>query len=1126
MKTTQNLKLPQYTGEDIFDLQDVNKAYNSIDKAYKEVIDIKDEISKANATAEVINARGGKETLGKRLDEFDSQLDTVDNEVVRLKDFLENSNSGNVSQEDIKAAVNDYFEENPVQSGATTEQVAQIEANKTAIGDESSGLIKEVNDIKNTELQNLNTAILRVNETVGNKSELPVGDENIIASINRIDNKQFDSVTDEQVSTAVNDYLEKNPVQSGATTEQANQIEANRTAITNAKIYNANASVPLNLPSYDDALNQATHPKVLYFPDKWNGYKFWCAFTPYCYGQMIHENPCICASNDGLNWIVPQGLKNPIDYPENIDDYFSDTHLVFKDNTLECWYRKVLVDSTGVINKGEVICRKTSTNGVIWSDAEEMYRIDGGASSLLSPIIIWDEDNSLYQIWICAGGSIKYYETPTGKDWSFVRSINIPCWHADIIKSDKGYELVGYVINPNKLSYYTSKDNINWSTEKIIMFPKPGSWDSGLYRSSLVIVNDKYYLYYSGTGSDTLRTTSAWRVGLSISKDLNIETLEGIKSDYSMNKINVLENYHKTYFGTTEERKKFKPSDSYLYPYKYFDTTLLKELYYYKSKWYDCNANVVAFTDTAPTISTDILDININSGDRAVIPFKAVDDNDIYEFRYYLNIENPDGKNNGISFNPILNFKNEQHLILKGLSDGNYTCVIGARSTYNGNVSWVYSNKFNINVGIPGLNYGSIVLSTSTLDINEGLSNNFTIKLDKAPTESQSVNLTVNNNYCTLDKNSLTFTSSNYNIPQTITVSAIADSSSYSDKSSIITCSSSGTSSKTINVNIKNTDIAPTVAVESVSLDKNSHSLSLNKTVQLNATVLPENATNKNVTWASNNENCTVINGLVSAKAIGESIITCTTEDGNKTDTCTITVVENTSNGVLRDSSLYLEINDESISSAHLDRSINKKGTVVLPDQTSNGHDLKLPNTNGAPSYDALSNIICDGKWYSKEISSSLEEYGFQNVDVTFSEGLTLEFRFESTRDGAEALAILRGENTYNGRTLLNIRRMSDNHLNITGNGINLDLTDVIIPNSAHVAVTLSSNGCNVYIDGVNVYTNSVAYESALFSTTVRRIDHSSNNNSRIVGYNLYRVYTKVLNAEEIQGNYSASILS
>ena len=72
-----------------------------------------------------------------------------------------------------------------------------------------------------------------------------------------------------------------------------------------------------------------------------------------------------------------------------------------------------------------------------------------------------------------------------------------------------------------------------------------------------------------------------------------------------------------------------------------------------------------------------------------------------------------------------------------------------------------------------------------------------------------------------------------------------------------------------------------------------------------------------------------------------------------------------------------------------------------------------------------LSNIIHDGKWYSKEISNNSPEYGFQNVDVTFSEGLTLEFRFESTQGGAEVLATLRGENTYNGEKLLNIRKIT-----------------------------------------------------------------------------------------------------
>ena len=104
------------------------------------------------------------------------------------------SSGGSVSQEDINTAVNNYLTEHPVSGGATTEQAAQIEANRVAIGDENSGLTKEVNDIKNTELQNLNTTIQEVNETLGDKTGLPSGDANVIASINRIDSKPLEPI--------------------------------------------------------------------------------------------------------------------------------------------------------------------------------------------------------------------------------------------------------------------------------------------------------------------------------------------------------------------------------------------------------------------------------------------------------------------------------------------------------------------------------------------------------------------------------------------------------------------------------------------------------------------------------------------------------------------------------------------------------------------------------------------------------------------------------------------------------------------------------------------------------------------------------------------------------------------
>ncbi len=83
-----------------------------------------------------------------------------------------------------------------------------------------------------------------------------------------------------------------------------------------------------------------------------------------------------------------------------------------------------------------------------------------------------------------------------------------------------------------------------------------------------------------------------------------------------------------------------------------------------------------------------------------------------------------------------------------------------------------------------------------------------------------------------------------------------------------------------------------TVAVESVSLDKTEAVLKENETVKLNATVLPENADNKNVHFTSDNDAVATVddNGLVTALSSGETVITVITEDGKKTAKCKITV--------------------------------------------------------------------------------------------------------------------------------------------------------------------------------------------------------------------------------------------
>lgn len=81
------------------------------------------------------------------------------------------------------------------------------------------------------------------------------------------------------------------------------------------------------------------------------------------------------------------------------------------------------------------------------------------------------------------------------------------------------------------------------------------------------------------------------------------------------------------------------------------------------------------------------------------------------------------------------------------------------------------------------------------------------------------------------------------------------------------------------------------VAVSDVSL-KTSTTIEKGKTETLTPTFTPANATNKNVTWESDNTSvATVEDGVVTAVAAGTATITVTTEDGDKTATCEVIVV-------------------------------------------------------------------------------------------------------------------------------------------------------------------------------------------------------------------------------------------
>lgn len=75
-------------------------------------------------------------------------------------------------------------------------------------------------------------------------------------------------------------------------------------------------------------------------------------------------------------------------------------------------------------------------------------------------------------------------------------------------------------------------------------------------------------------------------------------------------------------------------------------------------------------------------------------------------------------------------------------------------------------------------------------------------------------------------------------------------------------------------------------------MNETSKELDIIDKFQLIATIEPANATNTNIIWSSSNEEVATVNqkGLVTAKSIGEAVITATTEEGNFTASATITV--------------------------------------------------------------------------------------------------------------------------------------------------------------------------------------------------------------------------------------------
>ncbi len=116
--------------------------------------------------------------------------------------------------------------------------------------------------------------------------------------------------------------------------------------------------------------------------------------------------------------------------------------------------------------------------------------------------------------------------------------------------------------------------------------------------------------------------------------------------------------------------------------------------------------------------------------------------------------------------------------------------------------------------------------------------------------------------------------------------------------------------------------------ITSVSLDSKKLTLDVGKTHTFTATVLPEDALNKSLTWTSSDTGVATVdvNGKVTAISVGTATITATAADGTgKYATCTVNVIKSVTSVTLDNTSISILVNKS-----------KKLEATVLPDDAGN----------------------------------------------------------------------------------------------------------------------------------------------------------------------------------------------
>lgn len=327
-----------------------------------------------------------------------------------------------------------------------------------------------------------------------------------------------------------------------------------------------NKFLPLEIPTPDyngqEVYKSVVHCDVLYEPEGWPAkdaggtgrWKYWMAFTPY--PDAARENPCVVCSEDGINWRVPPGAKNPVSPRSdcqadlgNQNAHHADTDIVILPNgQMALFYIAQFSDRT-------VLYRRVSTDGINWSPRKIVLDLTvTGGVGIMSPAVVVENDGTLTLFygrkenpdvtanrlaWRTSSDDGQTWGSQTlcvYPQWSADGSNNMPApWHLDVVKVDGVYHALVAMDGPASNGHYnviwaaTSTNKTNWtfapsheSAIKQTGHSFDGNSATPHYRSSRIWVGGEYPrwdVYLCGipnghTTDGTFPSGNPWRIGL------------------------------------------------------------------------------------------------------------------------------------------------------------------------------------------------------------------------------------------------------------------------------------------------------------------------------------------------------------------------------------------------------------------------------------------------------------------------------------------------------------------------------------------------------------------------------------------------------------------------------------